>query len=296
MLKQMYDYGIGKTPLFELPKIGSNRIFLKQESRNHLKSVKARTAYGIIKRLEVPKDRIIVESTSGNLGLALDFFCREDGRQFLCLLDETVIEAKRRHLESCGVECRIVPIFDGMDGRSSRIKFAQQLMEDKGYHWVNQYDNEAGVAIHRETTGAEIYEQTGGEVTCVICALGSGGTAVGIGEYFRSKGMKVNLVGVEPCGSTIFHAQDASYIPAGAGLRGKPGNIRKHPKAITQPFAISDAETLDKFRKLNCIYHADAGITTGMNYAAALKYCETAEHETIVILSADGMDMYSDYL
>lgn len=296
MLRPMYDYGIGQTPLLELPPIGSNRVFLKQESRNHLKSVKARTAYAIIKSLEVPKDRIIVESTSGNLGLALDFFCREDGRRFLCLLDETVIEAKRSYLENCGVEYRIVPILDGMDGRSSRIKCAERLMEDEGYHWVNQYDNEAGVAIHRETTAVEIYEQTGGKVSCVICALGSGGTAVGIGEYFKSMGRKVNLIGVEPYGSTIFYAQSAPYIPAGAGLRGKPGNIRRHPDAITQSIAIGDEETLEKFRELNCIFQADAGITTGMNYAAALKYCKTAENETIVILSADGVDMYNDYL
>lgn len=295
-MRPMYEYGIGKTPLLELPRIKSNRIFLKLESRNYLGSIKARTAYGIVKNLNVSRDHIIVESTSGNLGLALNFFCKEEGRPFLCLLDETVIKLKQQHLKECGVEYEMVPVISGLDGRSSRIKRAEELMKNEQYYWVNQYDNEYGVLIHKETTGREIFEETDNKVTCVICAVGSGGTIAGIGEYFKSIGAKVKLIGVEPYGSTIFHTHDAPYITAGAGLRGKPGNIQKHLNVVTDSLAIEDEVSIRKFRELNTSYHADVGITTGMAYAAAERYCQQAENEIIVVIAPDGREMYHEYM
>ena len=219
MLKSMQTYGIGWTPLLELPSINGNRILLKIESRNFLGSVKARTAYALVKGLKVSKECIIVESTSGNLGLALDYFCKEEGRPFLCLLDETVVEAKLNYLKTRGVQCEIVPTEVGLDGRTSRIKRAEALTSRGTHFWVNQYDNEDGVLVHRETTGPEIFEQTNGTVTCVFSVVGSGGTISGIGEYFKSSGLAVKMVGVEPYGSTIFHSIDAPYITAGAGPR-----------------------------------------------------------------------------
>lgn len=292
----MCEYEIGRTPLLELQKIKNNRIFLKLESQNYLGSIKARTAYGIVQSLNVSRDRIIVESTSGNLGLALNFFCKEDGRLFLCLLDETVIKLKQQHLKECGVEYEMVPVIGGLDGRTSRIRRAEELMKSEQYYWVNQYDNEYGVHIHKETTGREIYEATNGEVTCVICAVGSGGTIAGIGEYFKSIGAKVKLIGVEPYGSTIFHTYDAAYITAGAGLRGKPGNIQKHLDVVTDAIAVEDNISIRKFRNLNKLYHADVGITTGMAYAAAEQYCQQAENEMIVVIAPDGMEMYHEYM
>jgi cysteine synthase len=296
MLKPMSDYGIGKTPLLELPQIGSNRIFLKMESKNFLGSVKARSAYGLVRGLSVPIDCIIIESTSGNLGLALNFFCREETRPFLCLLDETVIEAKYRYLESQGVTCEVVPTKAGMDGRTSRMKRAEELTSGGKYYWINQYDNEDGVIIHRETTAPEILEQTGGTVTCVVCAVGSGGTVCGVGEYFNSIGLNITIICVEPYGSTIFHTTDKPYITAGAGLRGRPGNIVRHSKVIGKAMAIHDSISIEKCKMLNVLCKADVGITTGMAYAAAEQYCLQAENETVVVIAADGMEFYNDYL
>jgi len=296
MLKLMSDYGIGNTPLLELPQIGSNRIFLKMESKNFLGSVKARTAYGIVRGLSVPIDCIIVESTSGNLGLALNFFCREKTRSFLCLLDETVIEPKRRHLESQGVVCEVVPTRIGMDGRTSRMKRAEELASGGKHYWVNQYNNEDGVNIHRETTAPEILEQTSGSVTCVVCAVGSGGTVCGIGEYFISIGYNITIIGVEPYGSTIFHTTDTPYIAAGAGLRGQPGNIVRHSGVVGKAMAIHDDISIEKFKMLNFLYKADVGITTGMAYAAAEQYCLQTKSENVVVIAADGMESYNGYL
>jgi cysteine synthase len=167
----MYDYGIGHTPLIELPSINGNRLFIKIESQNFLGSIKSRTGYALVNGLEVPRDCVIVETSSGNLCLALDYFCKEMGRPFFCLLDETIVPAKLDNILSQGVHCEIVPTEPGLDARTSRMKRADALVSAGTHFWVNQCDNEDGVMIHQQTTGPEIYEQTAGAVTSVFCAV-----------------------------------------------------------------------------------------------------------------------------
>ena len=296
MLKAMSYYGIGQTPILNLAPINGNRVLLKMESKNFLGSVKARTAYGLVKGLQVPRKRIIIESTSGNLGLALNFFCREEERPFLCLLDETVIAAKLEYLKEQGVDYEIVPTLNGMDGRSSRMKRAEELTKQGHHFWVNQYDNEDGIKVHQQTTGIEIIGQTQGNVTCVFCAVGSGGTIIGIGECFKSLRINATVFGVEPYGSTIFSVEDKPYITAGAGLRGQPGNIKRHPEIVGRSTTIHDDISVNKCNELYTRYNADVGITTGMAYAAAEQYCHATTGETVVIIAADGREMYHDYL
>ena len=96
MLRGFDEYGIGNTPIVELPRVNGNRIIIKLEMQNFLKSIKARTAYWIIKNLSADaKDKIIVESSSGNMGYALGYFCRESGRKFVCLIDDSISACKR---------------------------------------------------------------------------------------------------------------------------------------------------------------------------------------------------------
>jgi cysteine synthase len=130
----------------------------------------------------------------------------------------------------------------------------------------------------------------------VVCAVGSGGTISGIGEYFSSIGSGVTLIGVEPYGSTIFHTIDSPYMTAGAGLRGQPGNIIRHSRVVSKAMAIHDDISIKKCRMLNVLYKADVGITTGMAYAAAEQYCSITENETVVVIAADGMELYNDCL
>jgi cysteine synthase len=292
----MEAYRIGRTPLFELPSINGNRVFLKLETQNFLGSVKARTGYALVNRLKVPKECIIVESTSGNLGLALDYFCKEDGRSFLCLLDESVVPARLNHLKSHGVQYEIVPTKHGLDRRASRMERAEELANTSTHYWVNQYDNEDGVVIHQKTTGPEIYEQTSGTVTRIFCAVGSGGTISGIGEYFKDSGHTVKIIGVEPYGSTIYHTDNTPYIAAGAGFCGKPGNIIRHSRVVDDSVAIPDEESIKKSRELNMIRGLSVGLTTGMAYTAAEQFCKKTSGETIVVIAADGMELYNDYL
>jgi len=292
----MHEYGVGGTPLCELPPINGNRLFVKLENRNFLGSIKARTGYALVRGLEVPRDLVIIETSSGNLGLALDFFCREEGRPFFCLLDETIVPKKLDYIISKGIQCEIVSAEPGFDARTSRMRRAEALVSAGTHFWVNQCDNEDGVNVHRDTTGPEIREQTSGAVTAVFCALGSGGTISGVGEYFKSLGGAVKVFGAEPYGSTIFHTDEAPYISSGAGLRGKPGNIVRHADVIDGAYVIHDEETIEKFRLLNNKLKLGVGLTTGMVYAAAERYCGEARGETIVLVASDGMEYYHEYL
>ena len=294
MLKPMLDYGIGHTPLYELPSINGNRLFIKIESRNFLGSIKSRTGYALVNGLEVPRDRVILETSSGNLALALDYFCKEAGRPFFCLLDETIVPVKLNYILSRGIHCEIVPTEPGLDARTSRMKRANALVSVGTHFWVNQCDNEDGVMIHRQTTAPEIYEQTSGAVTSVFCAVGSGGTISGVGEYFKDNTVKV--FGVEPYGSTIFHTEEGTYISSGAGLRGKPGNIIRHANVISGSYVIHDRDSIDKYRILNNTLKINAGLSAGMVYAAAEQFCMAARDETIVLIAADGAEYYHEHL
>jgi len=176
------------------------------------------------------------------------------------------------------------------------MKRADALVSAGTHFWVNQCDNEDGVIIHQQTTGPEIYEQTSGTVTSVFCAVGSGGTVSGIGEYFKRNGGEVKVIGVEPYGSTIFHDNEGVYISSGAGLRGKPGNIVRHTNVIKGFYAIHDKDSLNKYRFLHNILDINAGLSAGMIYAAAEQFCAAARNETIVLVAADGADYYREYL
>jgi len=296
MLKPMYDYGIGNTPLYELPSINGNALYIKMESHNFLGSIKARTGYALVNGLKAPHDRTIIETSSGNLAIALDFFCKEAGRPFFCLLDETIVPIKLARILDRGINCEIVPTEPGLDARQSRMKRADSLVSAGTHFWVNQCDNEDGVMVHQNTTAHEIYHQTSGAVTCVFCALGSGGTVSGVGEYFKRKGSGVKVIGVEPYGSTIFDTDEGTYISSGAGLRGKPANVTRHIDVIDSSYTITDRDSITKFKILNNEYNIDAGLSAGMAYAAAEQYCATANNETIVIIAADGAEYYTEYL
>lgn len=294
----MKEYGIGNTPMVELPPAygNGNRILLKLEQKNALGSMKARTAYWMIHSLPKLLGKHIVESTSGNLGFALDFFCREAGLTFTALVDPSITTAKLDRLKAAEVHYQIVEAETGFDYRSSRIRLAQRMMDSGVYHWVNQYDNDACVRAHEMTTAPEIWEQTGGSVTHIVCPMGSCGTICGIGRYFKKKAPTVQIIGVEPYGSTIFGSFDGPYINVGAGLVGKPGNLVHNPNTVDQAFTISDDTSIAYARQLILRYGLKTGVTTGMAYAQAVKLSQMEQNAVIVVISPDGMESYGQYL
>lgn len=293
----MDKYGIGNTPMIELPAFRDNRILIKLESKNFLGSVKARSGYFMVKNLPLASEgKVIVESTSGNLGFALGFFCNETGRKFLALIDPTVAESKRRRMEKAGITYRMVGKENGYDYRSSRILTAQRLAEGGEFYWVNQYDNPSNVEAHQMTTAFEIWEGTYGSVTHVVCAMGSCGTICGVGTYLHQRNPRITIVGVEPYGSTIFGTEKADYLNAGAGLVGKPGNLLRHADSVDEAYVVPDTDSIKAAKELKQDFHISAGITTGMAFYQAMKLASRLRKACIVVISPDGGESYDAYL
>lgn len=297
MLRNFQEYGIGNTPITELPGVNGNRIILKLEMKNFLKSIKARTAYWMIKYLPGDAEgRIIVESSSGNLGYALGYFCKESGLRFVCLIDSSIAEKKRERLDAAEIEYLQVEQEESFDLRSSRIRQARRMMESEQYYWVNQYDNPFGIMAHEMTTGPEIWRQTEGKITHCICPMGSGGTIIGTGKYLKNMSEKVKMVGVEPFGSTIYGTVDAPYINAGTGLCGKPGNISRNSWIVDDSYTVTDDESIYLARKLRDSFGLDVGISSGMAYAVALRIAARERGATILAVAPDGEEAYEEYL
>lgn len=297
MLKEFEEYGIGNTPIMELPSVNGNRILLKPEMKNFLKSIKARTAYWIVSNLPADaKAKTIVESSSGNLGYALGYFCKESGFKFVCLIDESIAKEKRKRLEVAGITCICVEREKNYDLRSSRIRQAERMMAEGQFYWVNQYDNPYGIMAHEMTTGPEIWMQTEGKITHCICAMGSGGTVIGIGRYLKSMSEKVKIVGVEPFGSTIYGTVHAPYINAGTGLCGKPGNILRNNAVVDYSYTIQDKESIFFTKKLRDEFGLNVGISSGMTYAAAMRVTTQETGAVILAVAPDGGDAYEEYL
>lgn len=296
-IREMLKYNIGNTPLRMATRINDNQIFVKSEFENFGGSIKARSGYYMIHELpKSARDKKIIESTSGNLGLALGFFCKEYGLDFTALIDASTAAAKVERMKKAGIKYILAEKEKGYDYRSSRIRLAERLEKTGDYYWINQYDNADNVAVHELTTAAEIWEQSGKKVTHIICAMGSCGTICGIGRFFCKNSPNVKIIGVEPEGSTIFGKKKGDYINAGAGLVGKPGNLLKNPDVIDEAYTVSDLQSLAAARELNERYHIRAGVTAGMAFHQALELAEKLRGAYIVIVAADGRESYNEYL
>lgn len=289
---------INCTPV-EMIEYKSSTIVFKLEQYSLLGSIKSRTAYYLIKDiLSSCKDQRhlkVCESTSGNLGLALQYFCNLEKIKFLCLTDKTISSAKLGKLQAHAVEYELVDSFTENGYREARIRRAEELRE-QGYIWTNQYDNAAAVLAHYETTGPEIFEQTKGKLSHIVCAMGTGGTIIGIGKYLHNRNPRIQVVGVEPWGSTIFSSHEGGYLSAGAGMKGTPGNILRNPNVIDVYEVVKDTESIACCNELNSNYGLDVGITSGMAFCVAKKIAEKQPGSYIVVVCPDGRSSYEEFL
>lgn len=292
----MKDYAIGNTPTMTLHYTNGSRILIKLERENFLGSVKARTGYFIVSGIPPEEqNKTIIESTSGNLGFALGFLCKEAGLDFLCLIDETITKGKLKRLESANIKYEIVKQKTGCDLRTSRIKMAEQMMKEGNFFWINQYNNNDSVLAHEKTTGPELFTQTDGNIDFCVCPIGSCGTICGISRYLKRVLPNVKICGAEPFGSTIFGTEEAIYINAGAGLKGKPGNLINNLDAVDMSFTVTDEEAIFSARKLRSDYGVSVGITSGMAYYAALRIAEENPGTSIAVIAPDGGEAYEQY-
>jgi S-sulfo-L-cysteine synthase (O-acetyl-L-serine-dependent) len=281
---------IGNTPLIELHNVSPNsgvRIFGKLEGCNPGGSVKDRPAYYMIKNAEesgaLTHDKIILEPTSGNTGIALAMIAAAKGYRAKLFMPECVSSERRLILEALGAEVLLTPAKEGTDGAIRRAHALLNAEPDK-YYMPNQYDNESNILAHYETTGPEIDRQTGGEADVIVAGMGTGGTLMGLARYFREKKPKVRIIGVEP---TLGHTIQ--------GLKNMHESIVPkiyREEYLDEKIVIEDGEAFERTKLLAQKEGVFVGMSSGAAMAGALLAAGGKNRANIVVILPDRGDRY----
>ncbi len=278
---------------------GGHDVFLKLEGFNVSGSIKIKTAIGLIEDLEQrgiakPGETVIVESSSGNLGIALSLVCAIKGYRFICVTDSNATRANIRGMELYGAKVCVVDDRDSDDGfLANRFKLINRILETEPHAvWLNQYDNIANKNVHAEQTANEI-ARTFSTVDWVFAGAGTTGTLAGISEQLRRTYPKVKIVAVEPEGSVTFGGRPGRRnIPGiGTSLKPKLADLVAPDRVV----AIDEATTVEACLSFVRDYHLLVGGSTGTVLAAIKTLAaEFQPGDTIVAISADLGDKYLD--
>lgn len=205
------DQLIGRTPLLELAHIEKKyglkaKILAKLEYFNPAGSVKDRIAKAMIDEAEksgkLKADSVIIEPTSGNTGIGLAAVAAARGYRIIIVMPETMSVERRQLMKAYGAE---LVLTEGAKGMKGAIAKAQELAAETPNSFIpSQFTNPANPAIHRATTGPEIWKDTDGKVDIFVAGVGTGGTVSGVGEYLKSQNPNVKVVAVEPAGSPVL--------------------------------------------------------------------------------------------
>jgi cysteine synthase A len=300
--KDMIDL-IGNTPLVKLKKASEETgcdIYGKCEFMNPGQSVKDRAALFIIRdaieRGELAPGGTIVEGTAGNTGIGIGLVASAMGFRSIIVIPETQSQEKKDMIRIAGAELVEVPAVP-YKNPNNYVKYSGRLAQEiarsdnKGAIWANQFDNVANRRAHEETTGPEIWDQTGGKVDGFVCAVGSGGTLGGVALALQPKGVKVALV--DPEGAALYSyyttgefASEGSSITEGIGQ----GRITANLEGITPDmvYRATDAEALPYAFDLLENEGLCVGGSSAINIAGAVQMArEMGPGHTIVTILCD---------
>lgn len=211
MNKRGFIESIGNTPLIYLSKMSALtgcEIYGKAEFTNPGGSVKDRAALGMIvdaeKRGVLKKGDLIWEGTAGNTGIGLALIGNVRGYRTKFVVPDTQAKEKVDTIRGMGSDVLVVPFFPYPDPNNYQL-IAKKMAQEEGGYYINQFDNLANYRAHFETTGPEIWDQTSGEITTFVCAIGSGGTFSGVANFLHERNPKVRSGIVDPFGSSMFN-------------------------------------------------------------------------------------------
>ena len=286
---------IGNTPLIRFNKINSgyiDKLYAKLEYFNPSGSIKDRVAKYIIEDAEqrgiLKPGQLIVESTSGNMGLSFALLSSLKGYKCVFALPETISTEKIRTLKLFGAEVVLTPRGLPPSDEKSCYKVAQKIARDRGGLYINQYFNLLNSEAHYYSTGPEIWNQTQGMVDVVFCGIGTGGTISGVGRYLKLRKPGVKIIGVEPVGS-IFRdyfnegkiVEAGSFEVEGIGKNFIPGVLDFD--YIDDVVQISDKESFQTVTELINKEGVFAGGSSGAVVAAAINYSEFLGKDQLVV-------------
>lgn len=296
---------IGNTPLVRLNKLTrglSAIVYAKVEGRNPAYSVKCRTAASMVWEAEqdgtLKPGMEIVEPTSGNTGIALAMVGAARGYPVTLTMPESMSIERRRILAALGARLVLTPAAAGMAGAVQKAKEVLLEAPDR-FFMPNQFENPANPLIHERTTGPEIWSDTDGQVAAVVAGVGTGGTIVGTGRYFKTIGVSVRMVAVEPQESPLL-TQRMSGQPLAPNVHGIQGiGANFIPQVVDFSFidqieTVGTPEALDIARRLASEEGLLSGISSGAAVAAALRLAadEAYAGKVIVAILPDAGERY----
>ena len=279
---------IGNTPLVRLQHLISmndTRILVKLEGNNPAGSVKDRVALSIIRHAEErgeikPGDRLI-EATSGNTGIALAMVAAIRGYRLALVMPENLSIERRAVMKAYGANVILVSAQEGMEGARD---LAQKMQREGEGRVLDQFANPDNTRAHYETTGPEIWRDTQGEITHFVSAMGTTGTIMGAGAFFKKKRPNIEIIGVQPA--------EGSRIP---GIRRWPPAYLPgifDPAQVDRIIDVSQEEAENMVRRLAAEEGIFCGISSGGAIAAALQIVAGEKAATIVTIICDRGDRY----
>ena len=297
---------IGRTPLVRINRITAGAgatVLAKIEGRNPAYSVKCRIGAAMVWDAEqrglLGPGEAIVEATSGNTGIALAYAAASRGLECVLTMPETMSMERRKVLAALGAKLVLTPGAQGMKGAIAKAD--EIVASDPGrYVLMRQFDNPANPAIHEQTTGPEIWDDTGGKVDVLVAGVGTGGTITGVSRFFeQTKGQALHSVAVEP-----IHSPVISQTRSGEELKPAPHKIQGLgagfvPKnldlALVDEVAhVSNDEAVAMARRLA----KEEGILAGISCGAAMTVADRLAREprfagqTIVVILPDTAERY----
>ena len=294
------DQLIGKTPLLELTNYEKKneldaRILAKLEYFNPAGSVKDRIAKAMIDDAEakglLKKDSVIIEPTSGNTGIGLASVAAARGYRILITMPETMSVERRNLLKAYGAE---IVLTEGAKGMKGAIAKADELAKEIPNSFIpGQFVNPANPAVHRTTTGPEIWEDTDGKVDIFVAGVGTGGTVTGVGEYLKSQNPEIRIVAVEPAASPVLSGGNAGphkIQGIGAGFVPEVLNTQIYDEIIP----VENDAAFATGKEVGKTDGVLVGISSGAAIWAATELAKRPENrgKTIVALLADTGERY----
>ncbi len=297
---------VGRTPLVRINKLADPNgaeIWAKIEFFNPGSSIKDRIAIRIIGDYEkqglLKPGGTIIEATSGNTGMGLALVCAVKGYKCIFVMPDKISEEKRNVLRAMGAEVVICPTAVDADDPASFYSVSQRLVEEtEGAILSNQYFNPSNVAAHYETTGPEIWEQTGGKIDALVASMGTGGTITGAGKYLKEKNPDIKIWAADPFGSIFKEYKDTGkitpghpYLVEGIGEDMIPGIL--DIDLVDEIVNVTDEDSFYVSRQMARKEGILGGGSTGTNMKLALDVAAAMRPDQVVVtIIPDTGDRY----
>ena len=284
---------IGNTPVIPLKHPKGSRIWLKLEYKNPTGSHKDRIAaymlLDAIKKGLFDKCSTIVEASSGNTGIAVATLARVLGLKPVIVISRDASEEAKRLLKI--TEADIVEASHS----ENIIEKAREIAERNNWVFLNQFENEANIRAHYETTGPEIWSQTRGRIDVFIMGIGTGGTITGVGRFIKNMNKSVRVIGVVPKGSPVTGGSGSlEGIP---GLAGSEAPPLLDSNVVDEIYEVTLRDAVDMVLEIGRLYGVLVGLSTGAMLNIAFKIADESNKKiNIVTLAADSIHKYTSII